>query len=240
LTQNRYVLAAGNPVSFVEVDGHAPDKSDVQSGFRSRSDPRAKKESRAQDADWEKLTNAWHRSAKNERGERGAIPAETPSEAGGFLNALTSTLGSVESRIPDPGGLRQAAKCVVGGAVDANLRGVASCAGDLATEKAKMALGPIGNSVVLEVGVQPIVYGLYFTSYHALKYRDRMPLALRASLVVTESIGLAGDAPVDNDARTDSVFPNTVTNHWDPSWARMRLPGIGRSTSGELIVNFRY
>jgi hypothetical protein len=33
LTQNRYVLAAGNPVSFVEVDGHAPTTDDVKAGF---------------------------------------------------------------------------------------------------------------------------------------------------------------------------------------------------------------
>jgi RHS repeat-associated protein len=133
LTQNRYVLAAGNPVSFVELDGHAPDKSDVQSGFRSRSDPRAKKESRAQDADWEKLTNAWHRSTKNQRGERGAIPAETPSEAGGFLNALSS----IESRVPDPGGLRRHTKCAVGAAVDTDAGKAASCVGDAARDAAK-------------------------------------------------------------------------------------------------------
>ncbi len=35
LTANRYALAGGNPIGYIEVDGHAPDASDVKAGWQA-------------------------------------------------------------------------------------------------------------------------------------------------------------------------------------------------------------
>jgi RHS repeat-associated protein len=97
--------------------------------------------------------------------------------------------------------------------------------------------------------IQLPVYGSYYASYHALKYRKYMPLWLRASLVSVEGTGLAGDAAIDvlrgkdnlcDEGRVDSILPIYVTEHWDPTWLRTYLPGIGFDENDQVKIDFRY
>jgi hypothetical protein len=93
---------------------------------------------------------------------------------------------------------------------------------------------------------------VYYVSYEALEYSEYLPLQARTLLVGTEAAGLFGDLWIDvlrgkpnlcDEGTEDSVLPIYITEHWDPSWARRYLPGIGYEGEGAnktVKVEFRY
>jgi len=124
-------------------------------------------------------------------------------------------------------------------------------------KKAKKVLGK-AKEASLEV-IQEAPYAAYYTSYQALEvFQNRagdiasktlLPAAAaRAFLVQTEAIGFAGNAAIDkargksmyDDARKDSILPNVIAKHWNPSWLQTYLPGGGTRPNGSHFIDFRH
>jgi RHS repeat-associated protein len=124
-------------------------------------------------------------------------------------------------------------------------------------KKAKKALRK-AKEAGLEIA-QEAPYAAYYASYQALGvFQNRVgdvasktllpAAAARAFLVQTEAVGFAGNAAIDkrrgksvyDDARKDSILPNVIARHWNPSWLQTYLPGGGTRPNGSHFIDFRH